>query len=178
MRAALVIVDMQEVLIPVVWRGAELADRIAGLADRARERGVPVVALQQIGGPMFDPDAPGTRLSHRLRLQPTDIVVRKTATDGFYRSGLEEVLDGVGTVVLTGVATDYCVDATARSAVSHGFDVVLVEDGHSTAANGDPRAGLTAEQIVARHNRILSAMIHPGGTVTVRSAGSVFTELR
>jgi nicotinamidase-related amidase len=175
MRAALVIVDMQEVLIPLVWRGEELADRIAELADRARERGVPVVALQQIGGAMFAPEAPGTRLSEHLRLQPKDVVIQKTATDGFYRSGLEEVLRDVDTIVLAGVGTDYCVDATVRSAVSHGFDVVLVEDGHSTAANGDPEAGLTAEQIVKRHNRILSAMIHPGGTVTVRSAAEIFT---
>ncbi|MCP2197955.1 Nicotinamidase-related amidase [Lentzea flava] len=166
------IVDMQEVLIPVVWNGAELADRIARLADRARERGTPVVALQQVGGPMFEPGAPGTRLCHRLRLQPADTIIQKTATDGFYESGLAEVLDGVDTIVLTGVGTDYCVDATVRSAVSRGFDVVLVEDGHSTVP--DPEAGLTAEQIIARHNRILSAAVHPGGTVTVRPADEIF----
>lgn len=175
MRPALVIVDMQEVLVPLMWRGPELADLIAGLADRARERGVPVVALQQVGGPMFAPEAPGTRLSARLRLQPQDVVVQKSATDGFYSSDLANVLEDVDTIVLTGVGTDYCVDATARAAVSRGFDVVLVEDGHSTAARGDPEAGLTAEQIVRRHNRILSAMFHPGGTVTVRSSGTIFT---
>lgn len=175
MKPALVIVDVQEVLIPFIWRGAELADLIADLADRARAHGVPVVALQQVGGAMFAPEAPGTRLSARLRLQPQDFVVQKSATDGFYRSDLATVLEDVDTIVLTGVATDYCVDATARAAVSREFDVVLVEDGHSTAATGDPEAGLTAEQIVRRHNRLLSAMIHPGGTVTVRSSGTIFT---
>ncbi|NGY60133.1 isochorismatase family protein [Lentzea sp. NEAU-D13] len=175
MKPALVIVDVQEVLIPFIWRGAELADLIADLADRARAHGVPVVALQQVGGAMFAPEAPGTRLSARLRLQPQDFVVQKSATDGFYRSDLATLLKDVDTIVLTGVATDYCVDATARAAVSREFDVVLVEDGHSTAATGDPEAGLTAEQIVRRHNRLLSAMIHPGGTVTVRSSGTIFT---
>lgn len=175
MKPALVIVDVQEVLIPFIWRGAELADLIADLADRARAHGVPVVALQQVGGAMFAPEAPGTRLSARLRLQPQDFVVQKSATDGFYRSDLATLLEDVDTIVLTGVATDYCVDATARAAVSREFDVVLVEDGHSTAATGDPEAGLTAEQIVRRHNRLLSAMIHPGGTVTVRSSGTIFT---
>lgn len=172
MKTALVIVDMQEVLIPVVWKGPELADRIAQLADRARAKGAKVVALQQIGGPMFEPGAPGTELSHRLRLRPADTVIQKAATDGFYGSDLEAVLDGVDTIVLTGVGTDYCVDATARSAVSRGFDVILVEDGHSTVA--DPEAGLTAEQIIARHNRILSNAVHPGGTVKVRLAGEIF----
>jgi nicotinamidase-related amidase len=172
MKTALVIVDMQEVLIPVVWQGPELADRIADLADRARARGVPVIALQQVGGAMFEPGAKGTELSHRLRLQPMDTVIQKTATDGFYQSDLEQALEGVDTIVLTGVGTDYCVDATVRSAVSHGFDVVLVEDGHSTVA--DPEAGLTAEQIIARHNRILSNAVHPGGTVTTKLANQIF----
>ncbi|NKE57728.1 isochorismatase family protein [Lentzea sp. PSKA42] len=172
----MVIVDVQEVLIPVVWRGTELADRIAVLATKARDRGVPVVALQQVGGEMFDPAKPGTRLAGRLRLQPSDTVIQKTATDGFYRSDLEAFLrsQNVDTIVLTGVATDYCVDATARSAVSHGFDVVLVEDGHAPVRHGDEEAGLSAEQIIARHNRLLRTAVHPGGTIQLRPATQVF----
>lgn len=168
------IVDMQEVLMPVVWQGPELADRIAALANRARGRGVPVIALQQIGEPgtMFDPARPETRLTARLGLRAADTVIQKTATDGFYRTNLKAVLEGIDTIVLAGVASDYCVDATARAAVSHGFDVVLVEDGHSTT--NDPEAGLTAEQIVARHNRLLTAAIHPGGTVKARPAAKIF----
>ncbi len=177
MNAALVIVDMQEILIPLVWRGAELADRISALARTARRNGVPVVAVQQIGasGTTFDPESPGTRLSARLGLEPTDVVVRKTATDAFYGTDLAALLveRDVDTVVLTGVATDYCVDATARSAQSHGLDVVLVGDGHAPAASGDPEAGLSAEQIIDRHNRILAQAVHPGGILRVLAASEV-----
>ncbi|MBB5955593.1 nicotinamidase-related amidase [Saccharothrix tamanrassetensis] len=177
MKAALVIVDMQEMLIPLVRRGEELADRISSLARTARRNGTPVVALQQIGpsGTAFDPESPGARLSPRLGLDPTDVVIRKTATDAFYRTDLATLLAewGVDTVVLTGLATDYCVDATARSALSHGLDVVLVSDGHAPAADGDPDAGLTAEQIIDRHNRILSRSVHPGGTLRLLAASDV-----
>jgi nicotinamidase-related amidase len=177
MNAALVIVDMQEVLVPLVWRGAELADRIASLAQTARECGVPVVALQQIGpsGTMFDPESPGAQLAARLDLQPSDVVIRKTATDAFYGTNLAALLleRDVDRIVLTGVATDYCVDATARSSLSHGLDVVLVGDGHAPAADGDPDAGLSAEQIIDRHNRILSTAIHPGGALRVCAAADV-----
>jgi nicotinamidase-related amidase len=181
MNPALMIVDMQEVLLPLVWRGEELADRIASLARTARERGIPVIAVQQIGptGTLFDPESPGTQLAARLDLQPTDVVVRKTATDAFYGTNLAALLLewDVDTVVLAGVATDYCVDATARSSLSHGLDVVLVEDGHAPSAEGDPDAGLSAEQIIDRHNRILSDAIHPGGEVQVRPAAEVAADL-
>ncbi|MFJ6671475.1 isochorismatase family cysteine hydrolase [Actinosynnema sp. NPDC091369] len=177
MTAALLIVDVQEMLVPLVWRGEELADRIAALAREARRHGAPVVALRQIGpaGTEFDPDEPGTRISDRLGLEPADLVVPKTATDAFYRTDLAALLAerDVDTVVLTGLATDYCVDATARSALSHGLDVLLVRDGHSPAADGDPVAGLTAAQVVERHNRLLSTAVHPGGTVRLVAAAEV-----
>jgi nicotinamidase-related amidase len=176
-KPALLIVDMQEMLIPLVWRGEELADRIAALAHTARAAGTPVIALRQVGpgGTTFDPDTPGTGLSPRLGLEPTDVVIHKTATDAFYRTDLAAVLGSrdVDTVVLTGLATDYCVDTTARSALSHGLDVVLVADAHSPAADGDPEAGLTPAQIIDRHNRILSTAIHPGGTLRLLAASDV-----
>ncbi len=92
MKAALVILDVQEVLLPLMWRGPELADRIGALARAAREQGAPVVAFQQIGesGSFFDPEAPGTRPADRLELEPTDVVIRKGATDAFYGTNLAE----------------------------------------------------------------------------------------
>lgn len=177
MKTALLIVDMQELLIPLVWRGEELAERIAALARDARRAGAPVVAVRQIGpaGTTFDPASPATRLSPRLGLERADVVVHKTATDAFYGTDLAEMFASreIDTIVLAGVATDYCVDATARSAQSHGFDVVLVGDGHSPVADGDPAAGLTAEQVIERHNRILSTSVHPGGTVRLCAAADV-----
>ncbi|ALG06999.1 cysteine hydrolase family protein [Kibdelosporangium phytohabitans] len=177
MKPALVILDVQEVLLPLIWRSAELVGRIASLARAARESGVPVVAFQQIGesGSFFDPEQPRTRPADGLALQPSDVVIRKTATDAFYGTELAAVLveREIDTLVITGVSTDYCVDATVRSSLSHGFDVVLVEDGHAPVTEGDPAAGLAPEQIVERHNRILSTGMHPGGSVRVVPAAEV-----
>ncbi|AXB42308.1 isochorismatase family protein [Amycolatopsis albispora] len=177
MSAALVIVDVQEMLVPLVWRGEELADRIAALARDARAHQVPVIAVRQVGpsGTAFDPDSPGAQFSARLGLEPGDALIDKTATDAFYETRLAALCadQDIDTLVLTGVATDFCVDATARSALSHGFDVVLVGDAHAPAAEGDPEAGLSAEQIIDRHNRILAKAVHPGGELTVRAAAEI-----
>jgi hypothetical protein len=67
------------------------------------------------------------------------------------------------------------VDATARAALSHGLHVVLVGDGHAPAAEGDPDAGPTPQQIVDHHNRVLSNAIHPGGQLRVCPATEVFS---
>ncbi len=77
-------------------------------------------------------------------------------------------------MIVTGVATDYRVDATTRSALSHNLNVILVSDGHAPGADGDPDAGLTPEQVIAHHNAVLSNAIHPGGHLRVVPAAEVF----
>jgi nicotinamidase-related amidase len=77
---------------------------------------------------------------------------------------------GASTRLLTGVSTEYCVDATARGALSHGFNVDLIADGHAAAAEFDRNAGLSPEQIIAHYNAILARAVHPGGRLRVISA--------
>lgn len=165
-------------MIPILWRGAELVDRIAQLAAQARARDVPVIVIQQTGpvGSPFDPATPGWEASARLQLRDSDLRIRKTATDSFFDTELDDVLNRhcVTTVVITGAATDYCVDATVRAALSRGLDVDLVSDGHAPNARGDPDAQLSAEQVIDHHNRVLSQAIHPGGRVRLVRADEVF----
>lgn len=170
---------MQEAMRPVIWRFEQLAERIAGVARVARGAGVPVIAVQQTGpaGSSFDPEAAGWPLSDMIGITDGDLCVSKTATDSFYETELAERLadHAIRTVVIAGVATDYCVDATARSALSHGLNVDLIRDGHAPAADGDRRAGLTPEQIIEHHNLALSQAIHPGGQLRLIAAAEVFS---
>jgi nicotinamidase-related amidase len=174
MPRALLLVDMQAAIVPAVWRGDELAVRLGGLVVQARAAGVPVVYLQQDGPPdsPFAPGAPGWQVDGRVQPGADDVVIRKTATDGFYRTDLERQLRdrGVDTLVVTGVASDFCVDSTVRSALSHGFDVQLVTDGHSTAE----RPGLAPQDVIDHHNGVLAFGTHPGGTVALVACADVF----
>ncbi len=171
---------MQQVMRPVLWRGAELVERIAQLVAAAHRARVPVIAIQQTGpvGSPFDPADPGWRPDPRLCLADTDLRISKSATDSFFGTELGDVLSErhITTLVVVGAATDFCVDATVRAAVSREFNVDLVSDGHAPAAKGDPDAQLTPEQIVAHHNRVLSQAIHPGGCVRLIRTADVFSE--
>lgn len=163
---------------PVIWRFEQLAARIGVLAQAARQTGAPVIAVQQTGPPgsPFDPETPGWRLSPAISIQDGDLCVRKTATDSFYQTDLAALLNqhAITTIVIAGAATDYCVDATTRSAISHNFNVDLVSDAHAPAVQGDPDAGLSAEQIIEHHNQVLSQGIHPGGQVSLIASSGAF----
>ena len=50
------------------------------------------------------------------------------------QTGLQSEFDGLGVerLVMCGLQTEFCVDATCRAAFSRGFEVVLAADAHST----------------------------------------------
>lgn len=178
MGSALLVIDMQQALLPVVWHADELAERIAGLVCAAHERQIPVVAIQQTGqaGTPFEAQSAGWQVDPRLGIGEADLRVRKSATDSFFRTELNDVLTvrGIDTVLVSGVTTDYCVDATVRAALSRGLNVDLVSDGHAPAADGDAETGLSPEEIVSHHNQILNQAIHPGGRLRLIPANEAF----
>ncbi len=65
-----------------------------------------------------------------LKPAPGDKIVRKSRYSGFCDTGLEAYLRarGIRYLLFSGVATNICVDATARDAYSREFWPILVED--------------------------------------------------
>ncbi len=65
-----------------------------------------------------------------LERQPGDYTVTKLQVGAFYGTALEQVLRrrGVTQVFLTGVSTSSGVEAAARQAYDHGYNVALVVD--------------------------------------------------
>ena len=58
---------------------------------------------------------------------------------------------GIQNLVLAGNQTEYCIDATTRSASQHGFNVTLVKDAHGTWDSEDRKAS----QIIDHYNEQL-----------------------
>jgi nicotinamidase-related amidase len=130
--------------------------RIAGLIDKARAVSAPVVYVQHDGesGHRLEPNTPGWPIRAEIAPRPGDPIIHKRACDSFFETDLGTQLEaaGVGRLVICGCMTQYCVDTTVRRAVSLGYDVVLVADGHMTA---DTKT-LPFEQIIAHHNALLA----------------------
>ena len=76
---------------------------------------------------------PRERLCQDLEVAPEDLVVEKSSASAFFpgHSPLEALLSarGVDTVVVTGVVTNVCVEATVRDASTLDYRPILVADG-------------------------------------------------
>ena len=67
---------------------------------------------------------------NELAPEPGDLVIRKTRYSGFARTELEATLraNGIRNLLFTGVATNVCVESTAREAHFRDFWPILIED--------------------------------------------------
>jgi nicotinamidase-related amidase len=102
-----------------------------------------------------------------LDREAADIVIRKTLNDPFAGTDLAARLKEMAPerILITGWATDFCVDATVRSAVSNRYDVVVVTDAHTL----NDRPHLDAASVIRHHHWVWSHLITPRSVRLVRS---------
>ena len=170
MRTALLVIDMQQGSLagPRPPHDIDaLVNRINSLADRVRRSGGAVLYIQHNGpaGDPFHPEAPGWPLLAGLTPASGDLFVHKTACDAFLDTDLDELLkqNHVERVIVTGWATDFCVDTTVRSALARGYRTIVPTDGHTTT----DRPHLAAPKIIEHHNFVWSDFISPAGAATI-----------
>ena len=84
-------------------------------------------------------------LIEQLQPAPDDLVVDKNTSSAFNSTGIEWLLRNMGieVLVVVGMATDMCVETTARDAADRGFDVIVVEDATATFFEQHHRAALS-----------------------------------
>ena len=77
-------------------------------------------------------DGDGFRFWHEMDVRDTDIKIDKIRYSAFIpgASNLEKVLgeNGVDTIIICGVATNVCVESTARDAMMINYRTLIVED--------------------------------------------------
>ena len=122
-----------------------LAPRLAGLVDQARKALVPIIHLKMAILPELRSPAlaehyrraglerpldPSLSEFFEVVPRPGDIVIQKYRYSGFVSTYLERYLraNGVQTLVITGVATNVCVESTARDGFMRDYSVVIPRD--------------------------------------------------
>lgn len=183
MTTALVIIDLQNAILSGM-AGSErqreidaaldaTVARVAEVQAHARNAGMPVIVVQHDDGPghRLQSRTEGHELRREIQPRDGDITVHKTACDAFYRTDLHDILrtHGADHLVIGGCMTQFCIDTSVRRAVSLGYSVTLLSDGHTTADMG----ALTFEQIIAHHNALLSGFDAGPKRVTLETCAEV-----
>ncbi|GAA5988539.1 hypothetical protein JCM10908_003612 [Rhodotorula pacifica] len=170
MTTALLIIDVQQGLCTgpdAVEYAEETITAINPLYAKAHEGQVPVIFVQHEDDTELVHDTPEWHLADGLHSSSADIYVRKRGSDAFHETSLEATLRsrGIKHLVICGMQTEFCVESTVRRALALGFEVTLVQDGHTTAPNGI----ISVRQAIAHHNRTLADLGAYGVRATVKA---------
>jgi nicotinamidase-related amidase len=144
MARALVIVDIQNDYFPgganPLHAPEAAAARARTLLDAFRSSGEPVVHIRH----MWDaPDAlylrpgtPGGEINEAVQPSAGETVVEKAFPNAFLETSLDRTLRDarVDRLVVCGMMTSMCVDATVRAAADLGYDVSVAHDACATMA--------------------------------------------
>lgn len=165
MTKALLLIDIQNAVlegmgaddrVPVIQQAYDgVTKRLAAVLGKARSETVPVIIVQhdEAEGDPIARGSKGWEIRAEVAPLPGELLINKEACDAFFETPLEAELRsrGITHLVIGGCVTPFCIDTSVRRAVSLGFDVTLISDGHMSGDNGV----LGFEQIIAHHNAVL-----------------------
>jgi nicotinamidase-related amidase len=145
-KTALVVIDMQKGMAAMQTQPHDAKTVLSNnvkLAKAFRESKMPVFLVHVDFSPnlWFQPRTDETfamrdmpkdwvDISPELGPEPSDVVITKGQWGAFYGTDLDLRLrrGGLDTIVLTGVATTYGVESTARFAYEYGYHQIFAED--------------------------------------------------
>ena len=169
----LLIIDMQKIsFTPETLRHdtTGVVKRINMLSNHFRKKGQQVIIVQHDGSKhgFCKRGTEEWEILDEIEIHEEDVILPKTANDTFYKTELKAMLQklAVDTVVVTGCATDFCVDATVKGALVSDFNVKVISDAHTTA----DRAQILAKDAIAYFNWLWSESIPTKGKIKVLSA--------
>ena len=138
MSRALLIVDIQNDYFPGGAHPLHEPEAAAAAArsvlDRFRAGAEPVIHVRHVwdepDAPFMRPGTAGVEIHESVAPAAGEPVIEKDAPNAFLRTELERELRerGVEELVVCGMMTSMCVDATVRAAADLGFTVTLVHD--------------------------------------------------
>ena len=149
----LLVVDMQKGIVDdELYAFDTFMDRTVQLVKAARQNHVEVVFVQHDAGQGSGLSAgdEAFELVDEMRPEPGEKVFVKTINSCFgnpkFREYMEQQEDK--RLMVIGLQTNYCIDATVKSAFERGFQVIIPEGTNSTFEN----AYMSAETTVRYYN--------------------------
>jgi len=154
--------------------GIQLPDA-GDLVERRRNR--EQIALAATGGKsghLAGRGTPGYEIISALAPLPDELVLDKNTSSAFHSTPIDLFLRNmnVDTLILTGIASDQCVFATALDAADRGFHVIIAAD---ACANLDPGS---AEAVQVLFGRVFGYVMRTPGILDWLETGNEPRETR
>lgn len=137
MNRALVIVDIQRDYFPggnmALHEPEAAAAKASQVLEAFRAAGEPIIHIQHLspaGAGFLEEGTEGVEIAAPVAPQEGETLITKKAPNSFLGTDLEQHLRSldIEEVVVTGMMTSMCVDATTRAGADLGFKMTLVPD--------------------------------------------------
>ena len=130
-------------------------ESVSKLISEAHKHGIEVIYIRHddgAGKPLSKGNA-GYEIYQGFAPEKGEKVFDKAVNSPFRESGLLEYLKekGVKKLIVTGLQTDYCIDATVKCGFEHGFEMIVPEYCNTTFDN----RFMTAEQTYRYYNEFM-----------------------
>lgn len=153
----LLIVDTQKLIMDKhLYNFEALESNIKLMISTARENGMEVVYVRHYDHPGcggLSKDKEGFQIYDEFKPQADERIFDKDVNSAFKNSGLLEYLNEKGEkqIIIAGLQTDYCIDATIKCGFEHGFEIFVPENSNSTFSN----KFMTGEQSYKYYNEFI-----------------------
>lgn len=151
----LLIIDTQAAIVtPALYDYHCFVDSVQRLISTARCHGTEVVFVRHDDGyPPLMPGHSGFEIDQRFQPAEDEQIFDKQVNSALRNTGLLEYLraKNESTVIIAGLQTDYCIDATIKAGFEHGLHVIVPAHANSTFNN----PFMTAETSYHYHNDLI-----------------------
>jgi nicotinamidase-related amidase len=174
-QAVLLVVDVQVGVMRNAWDASRVIRNITQAVDKARRLGVPVIWVQHTDDDLVS-GSPNWQLVPELSPGEGEKLVVKSYNSAFEETTLDEILAELGAthIVLAGAASNWCIRATAYSALDRGYDLTLIADAHTTEImEFEDGTSIKAEDIIRELNTAITWLSYPGRKNGTASAKEV-----
>ncbi|PRB03511.1 cysteine hydrolase [Chryseobacterium sp. MYb7] len=139
---ALLIIDLQNDYFPggkmTLEKAEQAAKNTKEILEYFRKNNLPIIHIQHIstneGATFFLPDTEGAKINTLVLPKENEKVIVKHSPNSFKETDLLNYLmsNKIKNLVITGMMTDVCVEATTRAAFDFGFHNTIIGDATAT----------------------------------------------